>query len=50
LRRPVFAGDQLISELEILKFRTKAIKMSGKATIDGKLVAEGEFLAGLGEK
>jgi len=49
-RRPVFAGDQLISELEILQARKKALKMSGRATIDGKLAAEAEFLAGLGEK
>ena len=48
-RRPVFAGDQLVSELEILKLRKKALKMSGKATINGKLVAEAELLAGLGE-
>ena len=48
-RRPVFAGDQLISELEVLRMRKKALKMSGKATIDGKLVAEAELLAGLGE-
>jgi len=48
-RRPVFAGDQLISELEILKLRKKVLKMSGKVTIDGKLVAEAELLAGLGE-
>ncbi len=49
-RRPVIAGDQLVSELEILKLRKKALKMSGKATINGKLVAEAEFLAGLGDK
>jgi len=49
-RRPVFAGDQLISELEILKLRKKVLKMKGKATIDGNLVAEAELLAGLGEK
>ena len=49
-RRPVFAGDQLVSELEILKLRKKVLKMSGRATIDGKLVAQAEFLAGLGEK
>ena len=48
-RRPVFAGDQLVSELEILKLRKKVLKMSGKVTIDGKLVAEAELLAGLGE-
>lgn len=49
-RRPVFSGDQLVSELKILKLRKKALKMKGKATIDGNLVAEAELLAGLGEK
>ncbi len=49
-RRPVFVGDQLVSELKILKLRKKALKMKGKATIDGNLVAEAELLAGLGEK
>lgn len=49
-RRPVVPGDQLIFEVEILKMRAKAIKMTAKASVDNKVVAEGEFMATIGEK
>ena len=49
-RKPVVPGDQLIFEVEILKMRAKAIKMAAKASVDNKVVAEGEFLATIGEK
>jgi 3-hydroxyacyl-[acyl-carrier-protein] dehydratase len=49
-RQPVSPGDQIISEMKILKLRTKVVKMSGFAHVNKKKVAEAEFLATLGEK
>lgn len=49
-RKPVEPGDQLILELKILKIRSKAAKMAGTAKVGDSLVAQGEFLASLGEK
>ncbi len=49
-RKPVVPGDQLIFELKVLKMKSKIIKMSGKAIVDGELVAEGELMASYGEK
>ncbi len=49
-RQPVKPGDQLISEVKILKMRKKAVKMKGTAHVDDKLAAEAEFLAYLGEE
>jgi len=48
-RKPVVPGDQLILQLEVITLRTKAGKMSAKATVDGKLVAEAELMASVGE-
>lgn len=39
-RRPVIPGDQLRIEMEVLGRRHNFGKMSGRATVDGKLVAE----------
>jgi beta-hydroxyacyl-ACP dehydratase FabZ len=39
-RKPVLPGDQLRIEMELLKRRQNFGKMLGKATVDGKLVAE----------
>lgn len=44
-RQPVVPGDQLIMELMLLKSRRNVSKMSGKATVDGKLVAEAQIMA-----
>ncbi len=49
-RKPVEPGDQLILELEILKIRSRAAKMAGRATVGDTLVAQGEFMAALGGK
>lgn len=49
-RKPVQPGDQLIFDLEVLKIRSKAVKMAGRATVDDALVAQGEFMAALGGK
>ena len=46
-RKPVVPGDQLIFEVKILNMRSKAVKMSGIATVEGKCVAEAEFMATL---
>lgn len=49
-RKPVLPGDQLVSEMTILKRRKKVMKMSGVATVNDQRVAEAEFLAALGER
>jgi len=49
-RKPVLPGDQLVLEIKILKQRAKAIKMSGLAFVDKKIIAEAEFIATIGEK
>ena len=49
-RKPVVPGDQIIFECATLKMRSKVVKMTGKATVDGKLVAEAELMAAIGAK
>ncbi len=49
-RKPVLPGDQLLLEIKILKQRAKAVKMSGTAFVDEKVVAEAEFMATIGER
>jgi 3-hydroxyacyl-[acyl-carrier-protein] dehydratase len=39
-RRPVVPGDQLRIEVEVKNWRTYAVKMQGRVTIDGKLACE----------
>jgi 3-hydroxyacyl-[acyl-carrier-protein] dehydratase len=39
-RRPVVPGDQLRIEVEVLNWRMTAVKMEGKAYVDGKLACE----------
>lgn len=48
-RKPVVPGDQLIFEIIPVKRRANVFKMSGKATVDGTLVAEAEVMAMTGE-
>ena len=48
-RKPVVPGDQIIFEVKILKLRSKAVKLAGKATVDGNLVAEAELMASFGD-
>lgn len=49
-RRPVVPGDQLIMTVELLSFKMSRIaKMKGQATVDGKVVAEGEMMFSLFE-
>lgn len=47
-RKPVLPGDQLLLELKIIKLRSKVFKMSGRATVDDKLVAEAVLMASIG--
>lgn len=49
-RKPVIPGDQLRFELEVTRKRQSIWAFKGKALVDGKLVAEAEFLAMLGEE
>ncbi|AEA34252.1 3-hydroxyacyl-ACP dehydratase FabZ [Hippea maritima] len=44
-RRPVIPGDQVIMEVKILKHKLDIWKMEGKATVDGKIVAEAKMAA-----
>ena len=39
-RRPVVPGDQLRIEVTVLNWRSRAVKMRGICTVDGKVVAE----------
>lgn len=49
-RRPVFPGDQLILELEMVSRRSKVCQMKGRAYVGGHLVAEAELSAAIVER
>ena len=49
-RKPVFPGDQIRFELEMLKFRSNTCKMEGKAFVSGDLVAEATLMASVVDK
>jgi 3-hydroxyacyl-[acyl-carrier-protein] dehydratase len=49
-RKPVTPGDQLHLELEITKRRQSIWRFKGKALVEGKVVAEGDLLAMLGDE
>ena len=49
-RRPVLPGDQLHVEMQLLNRRNNFGKMQGRATVDGKLVAEAVVLFAIVEK
>jgi beta-hydroxyacyl-ACP dehydratase FabZ len=44
-RKPVIPGDQLILNVTMVKRRGVTFKMSGRAMVDGNLVAEAELMA-----
>lgn len=48
-RKPVVPGDQLVMELEMLKLRSKVVKMAGIARVDDKIVAEAQLMAAYGD-
>lgn len=39
-KRPVTPGDQLRIEVTVMNWRTRAVKMQGVITVDGKIVCE----------
>lgn len=39
-RRPVVPGDQLRIEVTVLNWRSRAVRMQGSVTVDGKLASE----------
>ncbi len=49
-RKPVTPGDQLRLEVEITKHRQAIWGFKGKALVDGKVAAEAELLAMMGEE
>jgi 3-hydroxyacyl-[acyl-carrier-protein] dehydratase len=49
-RKPVIPGDQLRLEVEMTRHRQSIWGFKGKALVDGKLVAEGDLLAMIGEE
>jgi len=49
-RKPVIPGDQLRFELEMISFRRSTCKMSGRAFVGDKLVAEATLMAAVVEK
>jgi len=49
-RRPVVPGDTLRMEMKVLKRKASVAKMSGVATVEGKVVAEVEVMCKLADK
>ena len=39
-RRPVLPGDQLRIEVTVVNWRSRAVKMKGECTVDGKIVCD----------
>ena len=48
-RRPVVPGDVLRMEMTLLKKKATVAKMSGKALVDGQVVAEAEVMCKLAD-
>lgn len=46
-RKPVVPGDQLRMETEIVRFRSTAARVAGRALVDGEVAAEAEMLFAL---
>ncbi|MCX5699725.1 MAG: UDP-3-O-acyl-N-acetylglucosamine deacetylase [Candidatus Omnitrophica bacterium] len=46
-RKPVVPGDQLILEVEAIKVKSKTGQVRGRALVDGKVVAEADFVCAL---
>lgn len=49
-RAPVIPGDQLIFDVEIVKQRSRMVKMSATAFVDERCVAEAKLMALIGGK
>ncbi|MFA6358346.1 MAG: bifunctional UDP-3-O-[3-hydroxymyristoyl] N-acetylglucosamine deacetylase/3-hydroxyacyl-ACP dehydratase [Candidatus Omnitrophota bacterium] len=46
-RKPVVPGDQLVIEVEAIKVKSKTAQVRGRALVDGKVVAEADFVCAL---
>jgi UDP-3-O-[3-hydroxymyristoyl] N-acetylglucosamine deacetylase/3-hydroxyacyl-[acyl-carrier-protein] dehydratase len=46
-RKPVVPGDQLVFDLKMVNRKSKICTMSGKAYVDGQLVAEADLMASI---
>ena len=46
-RKPVVPGDQLKIEVKVLQWRSRAVKMQGVATVDGKIACEATVMCQL---
>jgi beta-hydroxyacyl-ACP dehydratase FabZ len=46
-RRPVFPGDQIVVDAEIVQVRSNIVRMKAEARVDGALCAEAEFMSSL---
>jgi UDP-3-O-[3-hydroxymyristoyl] N-acetylglucosamine deacetylase/3-hydroxyacyl-[acyl-carrier-protein] dehydratase len=46
-RKPVVPGDQLVLEVEAIKVKSKTAQVRGRALVDGKVVAEADFVCAL---
>ncbi|QWK20689.1 MAG: 3-hydroxyacyl-ACP dehydratase FabZ [Hydrogenobacter thermophilus] len=44
-KKPIYPGDQLIMELEVVSLKRTLSKMKGKASVDGQVVAEAVLYA-----
>lgn len=49
-RRPVVPGDQLRIEMVVIKRKASVAKMSGKATVNGNVVAEATVMCKLADR
>jgi beta-hydroxyacyl-ACP dehydratase FabZ len=49
-RRPVVPGDQLRIEMVVIRRKGSVAKMAGKATVEGRVVAEAEVMCKLQDK
>jgi UDP-3-O-[3-hydroxymyristoyl] N-acetylglucosamine deacetylase/3-hydroxyacyl-[acyl-carrier-protein] dehydratase len=49
-RKPVVPGDQIRFELEMVRLKRNSCKMTGKATVDGEMVASAELLSAIVDK
>jgi len=49
-RKTVVPGDQIVFDLTMLKRKMKMYMMAGRATVDGKVVAEAELMAAMSDE
>lgn len=49
-KAPVRPGDQIRFEVEMIKIKSTFVRTAGKAYVDGKVVAEAEFMCSIVKK